>query len=76
MADFIKKAIKHPGRERKRAEEHGISVHEQMERDAHSDDPSLRGAGELGLRLTGGDLHHAHRGGTAGRHGFGGAKRH
>lgn len=57
MADFIKRAIKHPGRERKRAAEHGISVHAQMERDSHSSDPSLRGAGQLGLRLTDGDLH-------------------
>lgn len=53
---FIKSAIKHPGRETERAKEHGISTHEQMVRDSHSTDPSLRGAGNLGLRLTGGDL--------------------
>jgi hypothetical protein len=70
MSKFIQHAIKHPGRERKRAAEHGISVHQQMERDAHSDNPSLRGAGQLGLRLTGGDLHKNHRG-----HHFGGPKR-
>lgn len=52
MAKFISKAIKHPGREKRRAKEHGISVHEQMMRDAHSDNASLRGAGQLGLRLS------------------------
>ena len=75
MANFIKGAIRHPGREKRRSAEHGISVHEQMVRDSHSDNPSLRGAGALGLRLTGGDLHHAHHGGVHGRHGHGGAKR-
>lgn len=56
MALSIKKAIKHPGREKRRAAANGVSVHQQMERDAHSKNRSLRGAGELGLRLTGGDL--------------------
>lgn len=55
---FIKKAIKHPGIEKKRAREHGISTHQQLERDAHSTNPTLRGRGELGLRFEkGGDLH-------------------
>ena len=49
---FIAKAIKHPGRETERAKEHGISVHEQMVKDSHSKDSSLRGAGNLGLRLS------------------------
>lgn len=52
MAKWIGKAIKHPGRERERANRNGISTHEQMERDAHSKNPSLRGAGKLGLRLS------------------------
>lgn len=50
---WIKKAISHPGRETKRAKEHGISVHGQMAKDSHSPDKSLRAAGNLGLRLTG-----------------------
>lgn len=50
---WIKAAIKHPGRETERAEKNGVSVHEQMEHDAHSKDKSLRGAGNLGLRLSG-----------------------
>ena len=54
---WIKGAVKRPGREKRRAAEHGISVHEQLERDSHSSDPSLRGAGKLGLRFTSGDLH-------------------
>lgn len=49
---FIQKAIKHPGRETKRAKEHGVSVHEQMVKDSHSPNKSLRGAGALGLRLS------------------------
>ncbi len=54
MADhFIAGAIKRPGREKRRAAEHGISVHAQLERDSHSKNKSLRGAGELGLRLEG-----------------------
>lgn len=52
MAKFISKAIKHPGRETRRAAEHGISVHEQLVRDSHSKNASLRGAGQLGLRLS------------------------
>ena len=56
MANFIKKAIKHPGREKKRAAASGRSVHEQLVHDSHSSNSSLRGAGKLGLRLTGGDL--------------------
>lgn len=49
---WIKGAIKHPGRETKRAAEHGISVHEQLVKDSHSKNKSLRGAGNLGLRLS------------------------
>lgn len=56
MAKFIKGAIKHPGREKRRAAASGRSVHDQMVHDSHSSNPSLRGAGKLGLRLTGGDL--------------------
>lgn len=56
MANFIKGAIKHPGREKRRAAAHGVSVHQQMVADSRSKNPSLRGAGKLGLRLTGGDL--------------------
>lgn len=44
-------AVKRPGREKRRAKEHGVSLHEQLVRDSHSKDPSLRGAGELGLRF-------------------------
>lgn len=55
---WIKSAIKHPGIEKERAKEHGISTHEQLEKDAHSSNPTLRGRGNLGLRFEGrGDLH-------------------
>jgi hypothetical protein len=49
---WISKAIRHPGRETERAKRNGISVHEQMVRDSHSSNPSLRAAGNLGLRLS------------------------
>ena len=58
MANWIKKAIKHPGIEKERAREHGISTHQQLEKDAHSSNPTLRARGNLGLRFQkGGDLH-------------------
>ncbi len=50
---WVSGAIKHPGRETKRAQENGVSVHTQMERDSHSKDRSLRAAGQLGLRMEG-----------------------
>ena len=49
--DFESGAVKRPGREKRRAKEHGISVHAQLERDSHSSNRSLRGAGLLGLRF-------------------------
>ena len=57
---WISKAIKHPGIEKDRAKRNGISTHEQLEKDAHSTNPTLRGRGNLGLRFEKhGDLHSA-----------------
>jgi hypothetical protein len=53
VAKWIAKAIKHPGRETARAKANGVSTHAQMEKDSHSKDKSVRGAGQLGLRLAG-----------------------
>ena len=50
---WIQKAIKHPGIENKKAARNGISTHEQLVQDSHSDDPSTRARGTLGLTLTG-----------------------
>jgi hypothetical protein len=56
---WIGPSIKHPGIEKERAREHGISTHQQLERDSHSGNPTLRARGNLGLRFEkGGDLHH------------------
>jgi len=56
--NWIKGAIKHPGVEKERAKEHGVSTHEQLEEDSHSSNPTLRARGNLGLRFEGGgDLH-------------------
>lgn len=49
---WIAGAIKHPGREKKRAKEHGVSTHTQMVQDSKSGDSSLASAGRLGLRLS------------------------
>jgi len=46
------KKIKHPGVEQQRAKEHGISTHEQLVRDSHSSNKTLRARGNLGLALT------------------------
>jgi hypothetical protein len=54
---WISKAIKHPGREKERAKEHGVSTHEQMVTDSHSSEKSVRAAGSLGLRLSGMSKH-------------------
>jgi len=57
---WIAKGIKHPGIEKRRAKEHGVSTHEQLETDSHSSNPTLRARGALGLRFEkGGDLHKA-----------------
>lgn len=58
MANFIKKAIRNPGRMKRAAKRKGISVHQEEVEASHSKNKSLRGAGLLGLRLgRGGDLH-------------------
>lgn len=60
---WIKGAIKNPGVEKERAKENGVSVHEQLEKDSHSKNPTLRARGNLGLRFEkGGDLHHSGHG--------------
>ena len=51
MADFIKKAIRHPGRMKRLAKREGVSVHEAEVRASHSSNRSLAAAGRLGLRL-------------------------
>jgi hypothetical protein len=44
--------IKHPGIEKEKAKRAGISTHEQLEKDAHSSNPTDRARGNLGLALT------------------------
>lgn len=57
---WISKVVKHPGIEKQRAKENGVSTHEQLERDARSSSPTIRGRGNLGLRFEKhGDLHAA-----------------
>lgn len=44
--------ITHPGVEKERAKENGVSTHEQLERDSHSSNKTLRARGNLGLALS------------------------
>ena len=48
---WIQGAVKHPGIEKKKAAAAGISVHQQLEKDSDSSNPSVRGRGLLGLRF-------------------------
>jgi hypothetical protein len=59
MADkWIGSAIKHPGALTKSAKKHGLSTHQEAEKEAHSSDLKKRGRGALALRFQrGGDLH-------------------
>ena len=45
--------VKHPGVEKARARRNGVSTHQQLEKDAHSSNPTLRKRGALGLRFEG-----------------------
>lgn len=50
---WIQSAVKHPGSETRRAQEHGRSLHAQEEIDSHSPNKRIRGKGLLGLRFAG-----------------------
>jgi hypothetical protein len=49
-------AVRHPGIEKKKAAAAGISTHQQLEKDSHSSNPSVRGRGALGLRFQRGEF--------------------
>ena len=53
---FIQKAVKHKGRMTKLAARHGVSLGEEIAKDVHSKDPSLRGAALLGRRFRKGEF--------------------
>jgi len=58
MANFIKKAIRHPGALTRAASEHGVSKRQEAEKESHSSNPHIRARGLLGKRfMKGGDLH-------------------
>ena len=42
----------------KLAHEHGVSLGQEIAKDKHSDDPSLRGAANLGARFRSGEFSH------------------
>jgi len=49
--NWIAGAVKHPGIEKAKAARNGVSTHEQLEKDSHSSNTSVRGRGLLGLRF-------------------------
>ena len=58
MANFIKKAIKHPGALTRAAVARGVSKRQEAEKESHSSNPHVRARGILGKRfMKGGDLH-------------------
>ncbi len=56
MANWIKKAISHPGALSKAAARHGVSKAEEANKEAKSSNPKIRGRGILGKRFMSGDL--------------------
>jgi hypothetical protein len=48
---WIQKAVKHPGALTAAAAEHGVSKLQEAETESHSDNPHIRGRGQLGLRF-------------------------
>lgn len=51
MANFIKKAIKHPGALTAAAKRHGVSKLQEAENEKQSKNPKIRSRGALGLRF-------------------------
>jgi hypothetical protein len=56
MANWIKKAVKHPGALTRAAKQRGVSKRQEAERESHSTNPHIRARGILGKRFIGGDL--------------------
>jgi hypothetical protein len=56
MANFIKKAIRHPGAERRAAKAHGLSTEQEAVRESHSSNKHIRARGLLAKRFIKGDL--------------------
>lgn len=56
MANFLKKAIKHPGALTAAAKRKGRSKLQEAEVESHSSNPHVRARGILGKRLISGDL--------------------
>ena len=48
---WLSGAIHHPGALTKAASEHGVSKLQEAEKESHSDNPHIRGRGQLGVRL-------------------------
>lgn len=57
MANFIQKAVKHPGALTRAAEQAGRSKAQEAEKESHSSNPHIRARGLLGKRFMSGDLH-------------------
>lgn len=53
---FIQTAVKRPGRLKRLAKKHGVSLGQEIAKDVHSSDPSLRSAAVLGRRFRSGEF--------------------
>jgi hypothetical protein len=56
MANWIAKAVKHPGALTAAAKRKGVSKRQEAEKESHSSNPHIRARGILGKRFIGGDL--------------------
>lgn len=56
MANWIKKAVRHPGALTAAAKQHGVSKKQEAAKESHSSNPHIRARGILGKRFMGGDL--------------------
>lgn len=51
MANWIQKAVKHPGALKRAAARAGRSTEQEAQKESHSSNPHIRARGALGLRF-------------------------
>jgi hypothetical protein len=56
MANWIGKAVKHPGALTRAAKQHGVSKLQEAEKESHSSNASIRARGNLGKRFIKGKI--------------------
>ena len=56
MAQFLQRAIKHPGALKAAAKQHGVSTMQEARKESHSSNPHIRSRGLLGKRFISGEF--------------------